>query len=178
MKTIEVDEDLYRFIASQTQRIGESASDILRRLLALSPKSMEDPAKECRAVSEVRSEMILPVIADSETDSLTQLLSRSGFADKESAIDRFMLILWALYQLEPAAFTRATEIKGRKRAYFARSEEELQSSGKTTKPRAVADSPYWVISNTNTGRKRFIVAQLMAAMGYSQEPIDRLCDQI
>ncbi|MEF1174569.1 replication initiation regulator SeqA, partial [Vibrio sinaloensis] len=33
MKTIEVDEDLYRYIASQTQHIGESASDILRRLL-------------------------------------------------------------------------------------------------------------------------------------------------
>jgi len=33
MKTIEVDEDLYRYIAGQTQHIGESASDILRRLL-------------------------------------------------------------------------------------------------------------------------------------------------
>ncbi|MCQ6507864.1 replication initiation regulator SeqA, partial [Vibrio parahaemolyticus] len=28
MKTIEVDEDLYRYIASQTMPIGESASDI------------------------------------------------------------------------------------------------------------------------------------------------------
>ncbi len=35
MKTIEVDEDLYRYIASQTKHIGESASDILRRLLNL-----------------------------------------------------------------------------------------------------------------------------------------------
>ncbi len=33
MKTIEVDEDLYRYIAGQTEHIGESASDILRRLL-------------------------------------------------------------------------------------------------------------------------------------------------
>lgn len=178
MKTIEVDEDLYRYIASQTRHIGESASDILRRLLTLTPQTTQRLATECPAVSEARSEMAQPVMADCEPDTLTQLLSRSGFADKESAIDRFMLILWALYQLEPAAFTRATEIKGRKRVYFARSEEELQASGKTTKPRAVPDSPYWVISNTNTGRKRFIVAQLMAAMGYPQESIDRLCDQI
>lgn len=172
MKTIEVDEDLYRYIASQTRRIGESASEILRRLLALTPKSTE------RQPASVVQEPHQPLPVDCEPDALSQLLSRSGFADKESAIDRFMLILWALYQLEPAAFTRATEIKGRKRAYFSRSEEELQASGKTTKPRAVADSPYWVISNTNTGRKRFIVAQLMAAMGYPQESIDRLCDQI
>ena len=37
MKTIEVDEDLYRYIASHTQHIGESASDILRRMLKLTP---------------------------------------------------------------------------------------------------------------------------------------------
>ena len=33
MKTIELDEELYRYIASHTQHIGESASDILRRML-------------------------------------------------------------------------------------------------------------------------------------------------
>ena len=33
MKTIEIDDELYQYIAGQTQRIGESASDILRRLL-------------------------------------------------------------------------------------------------------------------------------------------------
>lgn len=39
MKTIEVDEELYRYIASHTQRIGESASDILRRLLKVGMES-------------------------------------------------------------------------------------------------------------------------------------------
>lgn len=33
MKSIEIDDDLYAFIASQTKHIGESASEILRRLL-------------------------------------------------------------------------------------------------------------------------------------------------
>lgn len=33
MKIIEVDEELYQYIASKTESIGESASDILRRLL-------------------------------------------------------------------------------------------------------------------------------------------------
>ena len=31
MKTIEVDDELYSYIASHTKHIGESASDILRR---------------------------------------------------------------------------------------------------------------------------------------------------
>lgn len=173
MKTIEVDEDLYRFIASRTQHIGESASDILRRLLALTPVASATLSRTDSAVLPT-----VPVSGECQPEALEQLLAQAGFAQKESAIDRFMLILWALYRLEPAAFTRATEIKGRKRVYFAKSDEELQANGKTTKPRQVPDSPYWVISNTNTGRKRYIVAQLMAAMGYPQEPIDRLCDQI
>lgn len=41
MKTIEVDEDLYRYIAGQTKHIGESASDILRRLLNLDGQLQE-----------------------------------------------------------------------------------------------------------------------------------------
>ena len=177
MKTIEVDEDLYRFIASRTQHIGESASDILRRLLALTPVAAVTPSASLLRTDSALQPMAA-VTGECQPEALEQLLAQAGFAEKESAIDRFLLILWALYRLEPAAFTRATEIKGRKRVYFAKSDEELQANGKTTKPRQVPDSPYWVISNTNTGRKRYIVAQLMAAMGYPQEQIDRLCDQI
>lgn len=36
MKTIEVDDELYSYIASHTKHIGESASDILRRMLKFS----------------------------------------------------------------------------------------------------------------------------------------------
>ncbi len=39
MKTIEVDDELYRYIAAHTLRIGESASDILRRMLKFSAAS-------------------------------------------------------------------------------------------------------------------------------------------
>ncbi|GGF71071.1 replication initiation negative regulator SeqA [Alteromonas lipolytica] len=37
MKTIEIDDELYAYIASQTKHIGESASEILRRLLIDEP---------------------------------------------------------------------------------------------------------------------------------------------
>lgn len=39
MKTIDVDEELYRYIAGHTQHIGESASVILRRMLNLGPQA-------------------------------------------------------------------------------------------------------------------------------------------
>ena len=46
MKIIEVDEELYQYIAGNTQSIGESASDILRRLLNLSTKNSYVPFAE------------------------------------------------------------------------------------------------------------------------------------
>ena len=55
MKTIEVDDELYSYIASHTKHIGESASDILRRMLKFSAASQ--PAtpvvKDVRAVQPV-----------------------------------------------------------------------------------------------------------------------------
>ncbi|MCW3173805.1 replication initiation negative regulator SeqA [Shewanella subflava] len=46
MKYIEIDEELYRFIASKTERIGESASEILRRLLGLPVENVADHTPE------------------------------------------------------------------------------------------------------------------------------------
>ena len=53
MKNIEIDEELYQYIAQNTQFIGESASSILRRLLSiktdgLPPSSVSEniPLKE------------------------------------------------------------------------------------------------------------------------------------
>jgi negative modulator of initiation of replication len=61
MKYIEVDEELYRYIAGKTERIGESASDILRRLLGLSvaeiteaaPVDISEPSMETPAAAKV-----------------------------------------------------------------------------------------------------------------------------
>ena len=47
MKTIEVDDELYSYIASHTKHIGESASDILRRMLKFTAASQ--PARRSEA---------------------------------------------------------------------------------------------------------------------------------
>jgi negative modulator of initiation of replication len=173
MKTIEVDEELYRYIARQTQHIGESASEILRRLLNMTPLNGDQTYLSAYPETEES-----PVAGFVQTVELSELLNSSELAAKESAIDRFMLILSSLYQANPDDFTNATEIKGRKRIYFARTEEELRATGNTTKPKPVPGTPYWVISNTNTGRKRNIVGLLMTAMGYSAEFIEQVCEKI
>ncbi|ART83895.1 replication initiation regulator SeqA [Oceanisphaera profunda] len=178
MKTIEVDEELYRYIASNTRHIGESASDILRRLLKiesvaaqhLSPTALPSIA-EPKDQAKAEPELLLG-------QGIEQMLKGEELKSQESAIDRFMHILSVLYQENPTAFAQANDIKGRKRIYFADDEAALLASGNTTKPKAIAGSPYWVITNTNTGRKRNIVAQLMAAMGYAHGLIERVSHSI
>ena len=72
MKIIEVDEELYQYIAAQTQSIGESASDILRRLLNLpthatsSVDTFESVASAETSKSAVHSE---PVLTEKTTEA-------------------------------------------------------------------------------------------------------------
>ncbi|QPR55239.1 replication initiation negative regulator SeqA [Aeromonas allosaccharophila] len=169
MKTIELDDDLYFYIASQTRHIGESASDILRRLL-------EQPAHQRMPVTEHVA--VAQPSAVATRQGLQALLDSGELQKEEKSINRFMQVLSTLYRDDPVGFTQATEIKGRKRVYFSRDPEALRASGSTTKPKPVPETPFWVITNTNTSRKQNMVAQLMASMGYGEEVIAQVCGAI
>ena len=207
MKTIELEDDLYRYIASQTQDIGESASDILRRLLALptaqhvanqsaasveqSSPVLERASEQNRAEPQVVVSSPSPVIEANPTvsahqtvvasnlpGSIEQLIKEQEFKNISVSVTKFIQILSVLYAEHPTEFEAATEIKGRKRIYFAKSEKALLSAGSTTKPRKIEHTPFWVITNTNTGRKRNIITQLMAEMGYPHALIDAVSQSI
>ncbi|RJX74230.1 replication initiation negative regulator SeqA [Vibrio sinensis] len=180
MKTIEVDEDLYRYIASQTQHIGESASDILRRLLSV------DAQKSYVAPQEVIIEpkgiiVSKDAVKEEKFDSVKEmrsLLISDEFAGLKKAIDRFMLVLSTLHRIDPNSFSEATQVKGRKRVYFADNEQTLLASGTTTKPKAIPASPFWVITNSNTSRKRQMVDQLMGRMGFPADLVEKVTNSI
>nr|WP_086940816.1 replication initiation negative regulator SeqA [Thaumasiovibrio occultus] len=185
MKTIEVDEELYRYIASQTQHIGESASDILRRLL-LQPQARVAPAvktaetaPQAPAMASTMQGIVVGKEAGSDTSvdrvmAIRSLLISDDLAREEKAIGRFMLILSSLYRIDPQGFSDAAAIKGRTRVYFAADETTLLASGKTTKPKSIPASPFWVITNTNTGRKRQMVEQLMERMKFESDLIAKV----
>lgn len=180
MKTIEVDEDLYRYIAGQTQHIGESASDILRRLLNVDGQvnTVKTQVVEAPAVSQPQGIVVSKDAGEQPVYDLVKemrgLLISDEFAGLKKAIDRFMLVLSTLYKLDSSAFSEATQVKGRKRVYFADNEQTLLASGTTTKPKAIPNSPFWVITNTNTSRKRQMIEQLMTRMSFPAELIEKV----
>ncbi|MDN3701269.1 replication initiation negative regulator SeqA [Vibrio artabrorum] len=179
MKTIEVDEDLYRFIAGQTERIGESASDILRRLLQVDSQGkvpIEDIVEPKGIV--VSKEVGFTLEKLDGVKEMRSLLISDEFASLKKAIDRFMLVLSTLHKIDPESFSEATQVKGRKRVYFADNEATLLANGNTTKPKAIPQSPFWVITNNNTSRKRQMIEQLMSRMSFQAELIEKVTGSI
>lgn len=179
MKTIEVDEDLYRFIAGQTERIGESASDILRRLLQVDSQGMVpiEEIVEPKGIVVSKEVGFTPEKFDGVKEMRSLLIS-DEFASLKKAIDRFMLVLSTLHKIDPLSFSEATQVKGRKRVYFADNEETLLANGNTTKPKAIPQSPFWVITNNNTSRKRQMVEQLKSRMSFQAELIEKVTGSI
>ena len=214
MKIIEIDEELYQYIAGQTQSIGESASDILRRLLNLSSSSLSKnladipvaqtqtekiadvkSAVENSVVLETKAKTQAESVADIETaqpvkittkkqpeaaiqqtvNKVRQLLQSESFQQESKAVVRFLNILTVLYRSNPESFAQATEqetSQGRTRTYFARDEATLLAAGTHTKPKQIPDTPYWVITNTNSARKMLMLERAMQFMHLPEELID------
>lgn len=189
MKNIEIDEALYQYIATNTQFIGESASAILRRLLNLSldtetPQLANDniannvtntmaqaePVSELPHADSVEPATINEVTASGET--VFNFINKEELAMQRGAVGRFLLILAGLYRAHPNQFDVVTEISGRDRLYFANSESKLAESGSSTKPRQIPESPFWVITNSNTTRKKMMLTKAASALGYSDSDVE------
>ncbi|HCU0431721.1 replication initiation negative regulator SeqA [Serratia marcescens] len=180
MKTIEVDEELYRYIASHTQHIGESASDILRRMLKFTAGQPVRTLPAASASPSVELEKAAPVQRPRDrVRAVRELLLSDEYAEQNKAVNRFMLVLSTLYTLDAAGFAAATEaLTGRTRTYFAGDQQTLLANGTHTKPKHVPGTPYWVITNTNTGRKRSMIEHIMQAMQFPAELIEKVCGTV
>lgn len=202
MKIIEVDEELYQYIASNTQSIGESASDILRRLLNFPSVRADNGLSSEPAISANKQSVVempntpsskekneeKPVTQEKVTrrkqpqesiqkmvGKVRELLQSADFQQESKAVVRFLAILRVLYRTNPESFAQATEsLQGRTRVYFARDEGTLLMSGNHTKPKQIPDTPYWVITNTNSGRKMLMLEGAMQSMHLPEELIEEV----
>jgi len=195
MKHIEIDEELYQYLASNTQYIGESASSILRRLLslpvietekthdkisAIEPATIEQNSIEASAEDSVDKSVVVVTestqVSNVVTESVLNYINKEELAMQRGVVGRFLLILAALHRVHPQNFSVVQDIRGRDRLYFARSEEDLAQSGSSTKPRQIPDSGYWVMTNSNTTRKKMMITEVTKALGYSDSDVEIIRD--
>ncbi|MDG6882611.1 Negative modulator of initiation of replication [Phocoenobacter uteri] len=190
MKNIEIDDELYQYIASRTQFIGETASDILRRLLRLpatpqpfvlvqenvktEPKTTAKKTVESKKSAETKKDEVKDQDISFLLKHLDNTLNSDDFINEKKAVRRFLAVLSALHFAAPQRFTYGTEnIKGSERVYFAKDAETILSTGNGVKVKQIPDSPFWVITNNNTARKGIILSKLMNAMDIPQDYIER-----
>ncbi|MEZ9537910.1 replication initiation negative regulator SeqA [Shewanella sp. 10N.286.51.B8] len=195
-KYIEIDEELYRYIASKTERIGESASDILRRLLDLSIESVEpveplaisQPSLEtahAKSVAKVKAEVITPEVVEpavieevnTEVDFNT-VVHEHMLSQQKGAVGRFLFLLESLSAMTPATFDQILKIQGRGRLYFARSKAELLKASQSANPKEIGTSGYWVTTNNNTAKKRTILSEVLLQLGCNEELAKSISDRI
>ena len=195
MKNIEIDEELYQYIVSNTQFIGESASSILRRLLSLTlAENTVDDIEVPTSDNEKLVAEILPlqieesienevtditaseIIEPPSIDNVLNYINKEELAMQRGAVGRFLLILAALYRVHSESFSVVSEIRGRDRLYFAKSKDELSASGSSTKPLQIPDSPFWVMTNSNTTRKKMMLTKVSLTLGYTNEDAENIRD--
>ena len=250
MKSIEIDDDLYAFIASQTKHIGESASQILRRLLLPedgaasrgieSVASLSTPAKtsesksadvtevESTPAAEVKTEgapktaakapvsrtatkaasssvktvakktspkapakstasatstaktakrasvepNTMPAIETHAKRDILDAVSKDALSTFTKRVDQFLFVLSAAHKLNAENFACVESIKGKNRTYFATSKAALLENGSSTNPKAIPDSPFWVVTNNNTAKKTNMLEQVLRNLGYQPDVIE------
>lgn len=191
MKQIDIDDELYQYIASNTQSIGESASTILRRLLNLNGDDNTPVAKNNQnnqlATQDKRDDTQQP------NDSLEQevvtpmkqtnanvfnILNKEELAMQKGVVGRFLFILSAFYRTHKKEFSAVLDIKGRDRVYFATSKEDLVNSGSSMNPKNITDSEYWVMTNSNTTRKKMMLHEVALCLGYTAEQAEEIRDYL
>jgi negative modulator of initiation of replication len=148
VKTIVIDDDLYAFLLTQTQEIGEGASSIIRRLVGLSPK----PGKPAAEINE-----------------RFDFLRQPELYQHMNNVQRFLFLLGWAYRKHPDKFDIVTTIGGNRRKYFARDSVTLEKSGSSVNPRPIGDSPYWVITNNSTAKKMEMLSDVFRMLGYADE---------
>ena len=191
MKQIDIDDELYQYIASNTQSIGESASTILRRLLNLngddntpvaknnqnSQTATQAPLDDTPATNDSQEQEVVTPVKQTNAN-VFNILNKEELAMQKGVVGRFLFILSAFYRTHKKEFSAVLDIKGRDRVYFATSKEDLVNSGSSMNPKNITDSEYWVMTNSNTTRKKMMLHEVALCLGYSAEQAEEIRDYL
>jgi negative modulator of initiation of replication len=168
VRTIDVDDDVYFYLLGRTADGEVSFSDLLRRAFGLGADGEPSRAAQ-RGRGQTRSWYVEARRPDDlrPPSDVEQWLKSPRFLGETTSLGRFMCLLSFLYEKHPEEFESVLNLQGRKRRYFARSADELDQWGQSVFPKQIARSPYWVVTNTETAKKRQIIESVMRMMGYA-----------
>ncbi|MEI6897454.1 MAG: replication initiation regulator SeqA [Psychromonas sp.] len=122
-------------------------------------------------------------LPDALAHGIVALFDSVAFQKEPVITNKFKMMLTTMYYENRGAFIKAAKVaKGRSRDYLGENLEQLLASSHqeevklliASKPRNIPYTPFWVVTNANTGRKRIILTLVMASMGYPHHLIERI----
>ena|SRR5437879_2734901 len=168
MRTIQIDDELYAYIVSHTEELGEGASPILRRLLGMPASNGHGAAALAPGSEAVGAPRTAEKSAAAARDrQLLELVASPEFRVSRNATQKFLALLAFLHRQDLAAFEeRVLNIRGRSRKYFGRTKKELDDSGLRVHPRQIPGSPFWAMTNASTYHKGQMLREVLTVLGY------------
>lgn len=163
MPRVELDQDVYDHLLRNTREIGEGASSILRRLLEL-PQPEQEPQAYTDSLKVERSPR-----GPKGVEALIAFVSAPEYRSQRNVTEQFLVLLGFLHQQHNTEFDKLLALRGRRRRYFGSSEADIRQSGRSTFPRQIPDSNYWVLTNADNHHKREIVGRALQQLGYSAD---------
>jgi negative modulator of initiation of replication len=160
MKPVLVEDDVYEHISRITMERGVSPSVTLREALGIGLGIGSSGQRASKADPQGAGHELVSV--------LDEPLFRTG----ATAVSRMLRIFRAAHDMRKGEFAKVLEIHGRNRAYFARTEEEILKSGKSTQPRQIPGTGYWVMTNSPTPQKQEMVREVLNRLGFSKAASD------
>jgi len=144
-------------------------ADVLKRVPSEAQQRVLRWAQEKAAAGDAGANSKNPGAA--ARHELSDLLQDPAFVQRHGVVNRMLDILSAAHRLKPALFDKVLSIQGRNRTYFAKSEAEITSSGKSTQPRNIPGTGYWIMTNSPTSQKREMLGQVLRLLGFSPAAI-------
>jgi negative modulator of initiation of replication len=175
MKAIDLEDDVYDYLRQQqTTFSGETASEILRRLLNLAatkPNNSSMPDRTQPAPTDVWKRWGLQekrdeIQRDGRKKVVWDFLNGPEFHAERLAVGKFLVLLALLHRENRDEFAAILGISGRSRKYFAKTESELEQSGTSVNPKKIPGSEYWVVTNNSTQSKSVLLFQVLRILGY------------
>jgi negative modulator of initiation of replication len=169
MKAIQVSDDFYLEIRKRSLP-RESDEEVIMRLIGVKALATPAPIASSTPIG-------FKVTQPKATTPLSKFLESPQFLVKSNAVGKFKEILSWLYRQDKIKFTAVTEINGSKRRYFGEF-EALDHSGENVMAQSIPGTPYFVVTNNDTPKKRRMLGDVMRVLGYDQADVARAKEAI
>ncbi|CAM5225673.1 replication initiation regulator SeqA [Alishewanella longhuensis] len=115
-------------------------------------------------------------VKESKVGNIFDLVTPADLQTEQNIVGRFLYLLSVLARVHKKQFHKVLDIKGRNGLFFGNSAAELNETGTSTNPKQIPNTEFWVITNSNTTRKKMMLTETAIKLGYSAEDAERIRD--